>query len=335
MEKYLKLQEENARLITIAERDGLTNLYNRNTFEAKVNELLEADEEGVMLVIDADDFKEINDRYGHLTGDQMLQRIAHILESTFRKEDFIGRVGGDEFVVFLPNSNQIQAIENRMFQVQKCLNKTKLDNGLFCPLSITYGIGVFQTGDTYRILFDRADQEMLQNKQKRKKRGGSKFSPSADKRRIIVSRDLGLIQDDLREQETIKGAYCQDYETFKTIYRFMERGLKRAQASTHIILFTLIDIHGNLIPLSIREGQMKKLGHIIQKSLRIGDVYTQYSSCQYLVMAVGASNENSEKIGRRLMDKFYDEIKGQDVEDVCLEHIVYPLKPVNEKEEAG
>lgn len=335
MNNYLKLQEENARLITMAERDGLTGLYNRNTFEHKVDEILEVGGCGVLLVIDADHFKEINDRYGHLTGDQMLQRISLILERTFRKEDLVGRVGGDEFVVFLPNGHKIQAIESRMIQAQQHLRQTKLENGLFCPLSITYGISIYREGDTYRSLFDKADQEMLQNKQKRNNKDRRKPSAVVNQRSIIISRDVGLIQEDLREQEAIVGAFCQDYETFKTIYRFMERGLKRAQAGTHIILFTLTDTDGNLIPLSDREGQMKNLGHIIQKSLRIGDVYTQYSSCQYLVMAVGASDENSEKIGKRLMDEFYTQLSKPEIECTCLEHVVYPLHPVSGKAEVG
>lgn len=87
-----------------AERDRLTGLYNRNGFERRAEEFLEKDSPGgALLLLDLDNFKQINDREGHPEGDRVLQIFAQCLADSFRKEDLIGRLGGDEFAVLLGN----------------------------------------------------------------------------------------------------------------------------------------------------------------------------------------------------------------------------------------
>lgn len=123
----------------------------------------------------------------------------------------------------------------------------------------------------------------------------------------------------------IPGAYCQDYETFKNIYRFVERRLRRAKISSYILLLTLTDGNGDFPPLEKRERQMAALRELIQNSLRSGDVFTQYSSCQYLVMVADASAENVEMIAARIREAFYriiDNGSGQ-----VLLHHCYPMWP--------
>ena len=133
------------------------------------------------------------------------------------------------------------------------------------------------------------------------------------------------MRGELAEQTMIPGAYCQDYETFKNIYRFVERRLRRAKISSYILLLTLTDGNGDFPPLEKRERQMAALRELIQNSLRSGDVFTQYSSCQYLVMVADASAENVEMIAARIREAFYriiDNGSGQ-----VLLHHCYPMWP--------
>ena len=80
------------------------DVYNKATTEALIKEELEGSTEGALLMLDVDDFKSINDRLGHMFGDEFLKRLASILKNTFRDTDIVGRYGGDEFFVFIKHA---------------------------------------------------------------------------------------------------------------------------------------------------------------------------------------------------------------------------------------
>ena len=173
-----KLREENQRLDQEARRDSLTGLLNRGATEARVDELLSETEGGAILVSDLDDFKGINDRYGHIVGDQLLQKTAQLLGYMTRRGDVLGRVGGDEFVIFFPGFRSPAALEERCRMIQRRFEEFRETEGRGLPLSITIGSAFREEGDTYRTLFDRGDRRLLEGKQAKKRRGGS-AAPSA------------------------------------------------------------------------------------------------------------------------------------------------------------
>ena len=109
---------------------------------------------------------------------------------------------------------------------------------------------------------------------------------------------------ELSEPNPYAGAFCQDYDSFVGIYRFVERRLQRVQSSVYSLLFTLADEHGDFPDLPERILLMEELHTIIQMSLRAGDVFTRYSSCQYLLMVLSTSGENAVKIGERIRRSF-------------------------------
>jgi diguanylate cyclase (GGDEF)-like protein len=83
--------------------DTLTGLHNRKYFFAKLSEI-KANDRFSLILIDLDDFKNVNDTYGHIAGDQVLQQFAEILHHNTRKDDIIARWGGEEFAIILPNT---------------------------------------------------------------------------------------------------------------------------------------------------------------------------------------------------------------------------------------
>lgn len=87
-----------------AERDGMTGLLNRVTTQEQIIRLMRDEKPGILLHLDLDDLKRINDTYGHGEGDRALQGIAQLLRQHFRDTDVIGRIGGDEFLVYLPGA---------------------------------------------------------------------------------------------------------------------------------------------------------------------------------------------------------------------------------------
>lgn len=106
------------RLSLLSRKDGLTGLNNRRTFLLLAEKRLLAQQRGVLLLFDADYFKKINDTYGHAAGDQCLKAIAHRLQWHLRGRDVAGRIGGEEFAVFLDDATieQARTIAGRLVQ---------------------------------------------------------------------------------------------------------------------------------------------------------------------------------------------------------------------------
>lgn len=320
-----ELKDENRRLSQQVEMDWLTGLYNRMTVEEKVNNRLKAVESGVLFVLDIDEFKNINDRYGHLAGDQVLRSMAYILKKMVFGNDILGRIGGDEFVIFMSVQPGPNFIEERCRQIKQQFLSLPDSLCVVSKLSVTICGSIYQKGDDYQSLFDRADQQLLQEKRylKRKKTCAEGRLQKESNRKSLVA-DVEQVRRELSESMPAKGAFCQDYDSFVSIYRFVERRLQRVQSSVYSLLLTLFDENGNFPDLPERTILMEKLHETIQKSLRAGDVFTRYSSCQYLVMVSDATDLQTDAVAERILMGFADScLSGK----YRLLYKRYPLKP--------
>jgi diguanylate cyclase (GGDEF)-like protein len=119
------------KLWRLSRKDGLTNLNNRRTFFDQADRRRKQGVPGVLLMLDADRFKNINDSYGHQAGDDCLKVIAYTLQRSLRDGDVVGRIGGEEFGVYLQNTTvqQARAIGRRLtmpipFSTKKCAHLT-------------------------------------------------------------------------------------------------------------------------------------------------------------------------------------------------------------------
>ena len=161
--KKRELEQEMA-----AMRDPLTNVFNRRSFEQEVNSFVlgEKDAFGAMLLVDMDDFKKINDTYGHLKGDEVLQKLTDVLMSTFRRKDVIGRLGGDEFVVFVKGVKKREVLDRRMEQFYEALQMLE-----DCSITCSAGIAIAeQEGFSYQETLRQADEALYHSKQNGKNR---------------------------------------------------------------------------------------------------------------------------------------------------------------------
>lgn len=93
-----------------SQRDGLTGLFNRDHFFEITSKLQQRGISGTLLMIDADNFKRINDTYGHVAGDEALRIISNAIADSVRPDDFVGRVGGEEFAVYVRDASTIDSI---------------------------------------------------------------------------------------------------------------------------------------------------------------------------------------------------------------------------------
>ena len=158
-----KLREQN--LKEGAERDSLTKLYNRATIQHKIDyELSDASMMGktcVLYMMDLDNFKVVNDTYGHLYGDAVLCEITSRIKSVFRGSDIIGRVGGDEFTVFLSDVPSYDFVLEKAESICQALrDPVKFDMKGF-SLSCSVGIAISpQNGMVFKDLYEAADEAL-------------------------------------------------------------------------------------------------------------------------------------------------------------------------------
>ena len=99
---------------TRAEHDALTAIYNRRGGEQLIRAYIESETPGTFLIIDIDDFKHVNDTYGHAAGDLVLKQAADVLKKTFRESDVVMRMGGDEFIVYALGMADIHNVESKL-----------------------------------------------------------------------------------------------------------------------------------------------------------------------------------------------------------------------------
>lgn len=177
-----RLQARADRLKKKAERDLLTNLLNKKTFESNIESILSdnsADEIGALLIIDLDDFKTINDTKGHMVGDQVLSSVAEAMRETFRQQDYLGRIGGDEFAVYLPFGNITD--ENEQYEVIRqraehlCSKISRISEKLEQDIKVSCSIGIAlnpKHSTTYEQLYKSADEALYRSK----KSGKNKYS---------------------------------------------------------------------------------------------------------------------------------------------------------------
>lgn len=150
------------RLSHLSRKDGLTGLDNRRTFLERADKRRKQCGRGVLMMLDADKFKAINDTYGHRAGDACLKAIAYVLQRNLREGDVSGRIGGEEFAVYLQNATveQARAIGIRFtkpipFKSEKCLH-----------LTITLSIGAVTEDPMFTLddMFVAADKALYRAK---------------------------------------------------------------------------------------------------------------------------------------------------------------------------
>ena len=146
--------------------DRLTGLLNQSALERRIEGCEPFT--GVVAVCDMDNFKNINDKYGHLVGDEILRNVGHLLRSSVRQEDEAFRWGGDEFVILFRNQN-LAVVRSRMLDVRRRLNNFRVRGYGALPLSFSWG-ATEGAAEPLRQLLDAADHDMYAYKRRRSAR---------------------------------------------------------------------------------------------------------------------------------------------------------------------
>ena len=163
--------EQGEQLRKSATIDFLTGVYNRAAIEKKINEYLEKTSvEGAFLLIDVDNFKSVNDILGHPIGDELLKQMAGILKETFRQGDYVGRLGGDEFCVFMKNISNEDVIKEKADKLnERCRLVFYGAQGETVKVSVSIGVVICnQQNNEYEKLYKCADLALYETKKKGK-----------------------------------------------------------------------------------------------------------------------------------------------------------------------
>ncbi|WP_435105012.1 GGDEF domain-containing protein [Arhodomonas sp. AD133] len=160
------------RAVNAARRDPLTGLHNRAVMEVSLEQELSVvtrhETDFSILVIDVDDFKGINDRWGHRAGDAVLSRVADCLCEHCRECDLAFRFAGDEFVIGLRHTDEAGAHAAGR-RIKRALESAPVvHDGASIPLTVSLGVAHASAGETVALLFDRADRDMYAAKARRR-----------------------------------------------------------------------------------------------------------------------------------------------------------------------
>lgn len=155
-------------LLFKSQRDSLTKLYNKETTHQLIKDYINNEGRNgkhAFFIVDIDDFKSINDNFGHLSGDLVLSNISERISNIFRKDDIVGRIGGDEFVVFLKNADLEELINRKADELVKGFKESFIGENHEHKVSGSIGIARYpQDGKRFEELYVNADKALYKAK---------------------------------------------------------------------------------------------------------------------------------------------------------------------------
>lgn len=298
-----------------SQKDVLTGLWNRAYAEKIVNEKLQNGEHGAVFMMDMDNFKAINDNYGHLAGDQTLKMFAETLQAFSKEEDVLCRIGGDEFVMYVagnPDEEMLRATaKNIIDDMVRKINECKFETNS----SVSVGIAVEGTdGDDFKTLYNAADKALYYVKLN----GKNMYHFYSDQKKLEGDRasnvvDLKQIKELLSRSDSGQGVYQLDYDNFHYVFNFIRRFVKRNQHDVHTILFTASGQGDGAIETEVLENAIETLENAVYTSLRKVDIATRYSTKQIIVMLIDSNRENSEMVAKRILSNYEAMYQGKAV----------------------
>ncbi len=289
-----------------ARQDALTGLWNRAYTEETVNRLVSEGANGALFMIDMDNFKAINDNYGHIEGDNTLKMFADTMRKFSTDKDVLCRIGGDEFVMFISGVTAKSEISNLAGDIISDLC-AKLEAKKF-ETNSSVSIGIAQipdNGTDFGTVYNAADKALYYVKQNGKN-SYHFFSEqkAAENERGGTLVDLKYLREFMSRADSGKGAYQLDIESFHHVYNFIRRFIERSGRDVQTVLFTAYSEGSTITEQNEIDTALEILEQAIYTSLRRADVSTKYSSKQIIVILMDANLENSHMVAKRIIDCF-------------------------------
>ena len=175
-----------ARLEVLTMTDELTGLLNRRGFDAQLSRALATVNRngttGILAISDVDNFKAINDRYGHPIGDEVLRELARRILANVRETDYVARIGGDEFAILMVETGISYGLR-RVKALSQLIGRSVVTlNGHRIPVHVSFGMEPFGPGDRKKDLIGRADAAMFDSKRRKVPAPSGQTLPLANSR---------------------------------------------------------------------------------------------------------------------------------------------------------
>ena len=299
------------------EKDSLTGFLNRRSFEEKIEKFLRKPMSyGTFFMMDMDNFKSVNDTYGHLAGDELILIFADIIKNCVREQDFVFRVGGDEFAIFFPYLDKEKVIRKRADEIMSCFAKERERLG-YSNCSVSIGIMTKYAKSNnmdYDKLYKCADNALYYVKNNGKDDFHIYASAIMDGGMDSLEQeqlDVQQLIQRVAERKEYMGAYRVEYDSFSYIYRFIARNVERTKQPVQIALFTFPLKEKSEEEVMKIQNSLALLEKAIAQSLRRGDVTSRISLTQQIVILMGANKENGMHVVDRMV-QCYDGLAGEE-----------------------
>lgn len=298
----LKTVERIQGLKKAAVLDKMTGLLNKASAEAEISQLCKT-AQGALLMIDLDNFKLVNDIYGHAMGDKILICFAEILKAVVRPVDVIGRLGGDEFIAFCRNVHDEVVIEKKSRFINKYLLDAAVElmgENMTIPLGASIGcVVVPDEGIEFSELREKADKALYAVKQNGK-HGFIFYTDLSqnDEKSDFQPADITNTMKILGERGKIQGAFQLPFEQFRSAYQFLYRLNNNYHNEICILLFSVKE--NPSAPHSLEQA-VEDLTKILVNSLRQSDIITQYGKNQCIVLLPETPFSNIKTVTERVI----------------------------------
>ncbi|MCR5059666.1 MAG: diguanylate cyclase [Saccharofermentans sp.] len=291
-----------------ASTDKLTGFLNKASVNQTLSEVC-LKERGVLLMIDLDSFKLVNDIHGHEMGDEILVQFAKVISSNVRSDDILGRIGGDEFVAFLKEIDEESVVAGISSRInEQLLDKARslMGQDMSIPLGVSIG-GVFvpKDGTLYDELLPKADKALYHVKQKGKHGysiyGGCNEIPVIEVR--SAEEELKKLTMILEERNTSDCAFWLGQDAFSTIYRFMLRFIQSYHGVAYKVLFTVTPVNETVEMATIAKLS-QQFGEMLNKSLRKSDIMMQSKPNQFFLFMPELDDKYIKTVIGRILNEW-------------------------------
>ena len=281
--------------------DSLTGLPLRHSGEAMIREKL-PEQDGALLLIDVDNLKKLNDLYGHKAGDDLLRHVGQFIADL---PDIAGmfRAGGDEFVVFT-NRHRDDDVMKIIDSLHASMEQLRKDNSIFKYNTLSCGVAMTTTTTLLEDAYSQADKALYYAK-KNGKDGYHFYQKELAGRLPDSHADLDAMVKAFSVAGDYKGAMSVDSREFVRLFEYVKSMQKRYENNVHLVMITMDVGSESSIPMEkITEG-VEAMGDSIRRTIRKVDIFTMYSSMQYLIILFGSKDEEVDRIVDRIFSNFY------------------------------
>lgn len=298
--------------------DALTGLPLRNPGEQLIAAAMQKSD-GCLAFFDMDNLKKINDLYGHKAGDRALQKLGGLL-SRFASQGLACRLGGDEFLLFLPNMTPEHVSETMTELFRQFRDITQADTEIrFAALSA--GLCLCTSNDIFSDCYSKADKALYDVKQNGKNHFAFYHQISGSPGRET---NLAQIAKALRDSGSYKGALDLNYRDFARQYEYTRQLILHNHENCYLILVTMDSAEEPLLYTEALEGTLSRMGEAISLHIRKIDVCTRYSAMQYLIILLRIQEAEIPKLMSRIFLQYEQFDSGH------IFHPIYEYQPIKE-----